>query len=556
MSTRTLDSLGIDLDNATDLAALRHAVRLLYNLVEELATDNDRLREENQRLRDEIAHLKGEQGKPNVNGRNRTDSDHSSEVDRKHQQPKPPKPKGSKRNHLRITRTETLTVDPANLPPDARRSGYETTIIQELVITTEVIEYQRETWYSPSLGKMFTAPLPPGIHGTFGPHLKSLVVLLKTLGNMSEPAITNVLHSFGVDIGKSSIDRILLQDTQPLQDEKQAIVTAGLQSTDYQHLDDTSARVKGENWYTHVLCNPWYTAFFTREHKDRLTVLSVVSGVDDQEKLPYVWNGEARSTLFGLGWANKHDALLDELPKGVSMTYDVLANFCQSHQLPDKATAKLREAMAIAAYHTNTDIPIIPILMADDAPQFKLLTQELALCWIHDGRHYKKLRPVIPNHRIILNGFLTDYWQFYHELLAYKDAPSRQEAERLRARFVDLFTTETGYQQLDDRIAKTKAKEQALLLVLTHPELPLHNNPAELGARAAVRKRDVSLHTMTDEGTKAQDALLTIRETARKLGINLYDYLFDRISRSYAMCSLAETIRERSRRVATAAVAV
>lgn len=50
----------------------------------------------------------------------------------------------------------------------------------------------------------------------------------------------------------------------------------------------------------------------------------------------------------------------------------------------------------------------------------------------------------------------------------------------------------TGYEALDQRIAKTKAKKDNLLRVLAHPEIPLHNNPAELGARQRVRKRDIS----------------------------------------------------------------
>jgi hypothetical protein len=51
--------------------------------------------------------------------------------------------------------------------------------------------------------------------------------------------------------------------------------------------------------------------------------------------------------------------------------------------------------------------------------------------------------------------------------------------------------------------------------VLDYPELPLHNNDAELGARAQVRKRDVSLQTKTKEGTKASDTFLTIVNTAK-----------------------------------------
>jgi hypothetical protein len=30
------------------------------------------------------------------------------------------------------------------------------------------------------------------------------------------------------------------------------------------------------------------------------------------------------------------------------------------------------------------------LLLADDAPQFKKITAELALCWIHEGRHYNR----------------------------------------------------------------------------------------------------------------------------------------------------------------------
>jgi hypothetical protein len=262
-----------------------------------------------------------------------------------------------------------------------------------------------------------------------------------------------------------------------------------------------------------------------------------------------MWNSEANVILATMGWANKHDQLLELLPRGKPLTYDELTAFCTSHKLNDRATKRLAEAMAIVAYHERIDIPVISIFMADDAPQFKLLALELALCWIHDGRHYKKLTPRLVRHRKQLDGFLDQYWAFYHQLLAYKTSPSPELADQLTEQFNALFTTTTGYDQLDDRIAKTLAKKAELLLVLKYPELPLHNNPAELGARAQVRKRDVSLHTMTDEGTRVVDTFLTITETAKKLGVNIYDYLFDRITKAYQLPSLADIIQERSRQV-------
>jgi hypothetical protein len=59
-----------------------------------------------------------------------------------------------------------------------------------------------------------------------------------------------------------------------------------------------------------------------------------------------------------------------------------------------RQSAHLTEACAIAFYQQQTAVPIIETLLADDTPQFKLLTQQLALCWLHDGRHYKKLKPL------------------------------------------------------------------------------------------------------------------------------------------------------------------
>jgi hypothetical protein len=52
-----------------------------------------------------------------------------------------------------------------------------------------------------------------------------------------------------------------------------------------------------------------------------------------------------------------------------------------------------------------------------------------------------------------------------------------------------LFSTKTGYGQLDERIGKTKGNKEHLLKVLVLPEVPLHNNSAELAARAKVKKR-------------------------------------------------------------------
>ena len=153
--------------------------------------------------------------------------------------------------------------------------------------------------------------------------------------------------------------------------------------------------------------------------------------------------------------------------------------------------------------------------------------------------------PVIKIHKKKLKSFLKKFWKFYKKLLSYKKRPGKQQATLLEAEFDKLFSTATGYEQLDDRIKSTMAKKIKLLLVLQFPELPLHNNVSELGARAQARYRDISFHTMNEKGTKAKDTLMTINETAKKLGINAFKYFHDRISKTFNMPSLSELLKEK-----------
>lgn len=72
-----------------------------------------------------------------------------------------------------------------------------------------------------------------------------------------------------------------------------------------------------------------------------------------------------------------------------------------------------------------------------------------------------------------------------------------------------MGSSDSGYQQLDERKRLTLLKISELLLVLEHPELPLHNNPAELAARTMVQRRNISYATQTQEGTQAWDTFMS-----------------------------------------------
>ena len=171
------------------------------------------------------------------------------------------------------------------------------------------------------------------------------------------------------------------------------------------------------------------------------------------------------------------------------------------------------------------------------------MTDELALCWVHRGRHYKKLSPYIAYHQKILDNFLDRFWKFYRKLLADRDAPTQEQANQLRSEFWTLFREKRVFEELDERKRLTIAKQLELLLVLEHPELPLHNNPAELAARTMVLRRKISYSTQTWMGTKSWDIFMSLVDTTRKLGISFFEYISDRTSKAGRIPPLATIIR-------------
>jgi cell division protein FtsB len=537
---------GFDPNQIQDDEGARRAIVMLLNLVEELKTENQKLREQNQRLRDEINRLKGEQGKPNIKANKKNSGSSSTDYSSEKERHRPKKRrKQSKKEKIEIDREQVLKVDPNTLPEDAKFKGYEDVVVQDIKIKTDNVLFRKEKYHSASQHKVYIADLPVGYEGQFGPGIKSWIVVMYFAMNVTEPKIITFLETVGIYISTGQISEILHSEVGDLHTEKDEIYEAGLRSTPWQQIDDTAARVNGQNQYTHVVCNPFYTAYFTKPHKDRLTVLQVLWG---DRPLMFCLNDLAYAYLASYSFSKVKRNKLAQLPREqmfIRAEFEALLK----ERLPELGPRQFKqvlEAAAIAAYHTQDEFPIVDLLLADDAGQFKQIVESLALCWIHDGRHYKKLMPSVEYHRRLLDEFLTKFWSFYHKLHAYRLNPIEDERERLDTEFDKLFSTVSNYHDLDDRIAKTKAKKEELLQVLEHPEIPLHNNDSELGARKQKPKLNISFGPRTDAGVKIWDTGLTIVATARKLGVNVLDYFRDRISRVNQMPSLSSLIEQRA----------
>jgi len=449
---------------------------------------------------------------------------------------------------IKIDRVEKCKVDPELLPDDAEFKGNTPKVVQDLIIKSDNVLFKREIYWSPSLQKTYIGDVPKGYEQDYGPNIKSQLPVFKYVNNMSIPKIKEFCNNFGIIISETYISRRLTNEVDVFHTEKSQLYEASLEVSAWQQIDDTGSRMNGKNYYTHIVCNDLCTVFFTTPRKDRLTILDILRNFESRS---FVFNDETFDLLKQLRVSQKVIAKVEEVTErdkelSEEDMEEILVQIFADSSKGKISRIRIMEAAAIASYHRETGVPAVKVLVSDDAPQFKLIIDEHMLCWIHEGRHYKKLRPVVLLHQNQLEVFRKSYWEYYRNLYNYKQNPSFELAETLSSEFDKLFSTKSGYNELDDRIAKTKLKEQNLLTVLKHPEIPLHNNRSENGARVQKRREDVSLHTMTEEGTKAKDTMMTIVESCKKLGVSAYKFIDDRISRKFEMPSLAELIKARA----------
>ncbi|MFT5748463.1 MAG: hypothetical protein ACI920_003859, partial [Saprospiraceae bacterium] len=501
-----------------------------------------------QELRDDINRLKGEQGKPNISGKNQKEresklGDISSEKERKQKsRHRKRRVKFDSSRRIDVTK-KTDIADKSSLPADIVFKGYAKTHYQHLEINTQLIELQRAIYYSPSRNQTYTANYPNDYKsGDYSQDLKGHIIMLKSKFGMSIPQIGEFLRQNGIDITNGTISNIYISIGQSLKAESDLIHKKGIENGLYSQTDSTGSRVNGENHHSHIFTNAYFTSYFTTKHKDRQTVLDLLRSevprvylLDETTYAIYAYLKIPKNIQQFLSTL-KLKTVLNQVDfeaqiKGVLAEQDYLR-----HQ------AKVLEGAYLAAYQADTPVTI---LVADDAPQYKLCALSIALCWVHIGRNFKKINPTIKHHQTLLEVFLNQFWIFYHRLKDYKQNPEPLIARQLQADFDTIFSQKTGFELLNQQIAKVKAKKRELLVVLTHPYVPLHNNDAELAARKEIRYRDISFQTRTQRGTQAKNTFFTIIQTAQKLGLNSYEYILDRIKRKSTMLSLDKFVLEK-----------
>ena len=184
------------------------------------------------------------------------------------------------------------------------------------------------------------------------------------------------------------------------------------------------------------------------------------------------------------------------------------------------------------------------IIVSHDAGQFNVFMH--ALCWIHAERTINKLVGFNDRQTEALEEIRCRIWELYVELNDYKKLPDKEKKVRIEKRFDEIFTSKTCFVTLNKALKRLHKNKSELLMVLEHPDIPLHNNLSENDIREYVKKRKISGSTRSDSGRRCRDTFTSLKKTCRKLGISFWEYLKDRITGQNAIARLPDLIRSRA----------
>jgi hypothetical protein len=489
----------------------------LKGLVERLLSEVAALKETVAAQREEIARLKGLKGPPRLRPSGMESAATAASPGRRRGR------KGAKTAKLVVDEERVIR---AAVPPGSRFKGYQSVVVQDLVLRPHVTRFRRERWLTPD-GRPVIAPRPPEINGHFGPALQRFVLMQYHQGQVTVPRLVQQLRAIGIVISKRQLVRLLIAGQERFVAEAGAVLRAGLETARWITVDDTGARHGAANGVCTQIGDARFTFFATTASKSRLNFLELLrAGHGD-----YVVNDAAVEYMRRRALPDHAIARLTEHPRKrfvSARTWHRHLRRLGLHKL-QHGLEPVRLASEGALWGGIVAHGLLPdtVIVSDEAGQFDVGRH--ALCWVHAERLVHKLDTfTAAQHAAQQRVRLRIRW-LYADLKAYCRDPTPARRAALRRRFDRLFGQRTGFARLDKLLARLRGKKADLLQVLQRPEVPLHTNGSENDIRCHVTKRKISGGTRSDAGRDCRDAFLGLMKTCAKLGVSFWSYLGDRL---------------------------
>ena len=496
--------------------------------------------EEIQRLKDEIARLKGHPGRPNIRP-SRLEKPKEEDTKEEEGEPNSKRPGSAKRRKTEALEIhETLPIAPEAIPEGSLFKGYTDYTVQDLRIQPHNIRYRLEKWETPE-GGVVVGQLPDSVKdGHFGPTLVGFILYQYYHGHVTQPLLLEQLWEYGIDISAGQLSRLLTENKESFHAEKDALLATGLEVSRYVQVDDTGARHQGRNGYCTHIGNEWFSWFESTESKSRLNFLKLLRA----GRAEYVLNPDALRYMEGQGLAQKWLAVLHGQGERLFEDERVWELFLESEGMVGERVRQIVTEGALLGSVIHHGIAPDLVIISDDAGQFNVLLH--ALCWVHAERTLDKIVAYTEQERQDVESIQERLWPLYRDLKGYKDAPDDQKKAALESRFDALFTTRTHSESLNSALQRIHRNKAELLLVLTRPEIPLHNNLSENAIREYVKRRKISGSTRSEAGRRCRDTFTSLKKSCRKLGVSFWQYLLDRLGQKGEIPRLSELIRQQA----------
>ncbi len=445
------------------------------------------------------------------------------------------KPRKKKKTFLEIH--EEHLIQPDNIPEDAIFKGYNRYTVQDLSIRSHNVQYKMSRWLLPN-GEYVTGKLPDNVTGHYGSELIAFIISQYYCLRTTEHLLLDQLREYGICISAGQLNNILIENKDDYIQEAAELLPIAAELEGQVQTDDTGGRHKGQNQYTTVIGNRWFSIFTTTDSKSRINFLKLLQGGKEE----YLINED---TLEYLLEVNASNFLLGYVKLSLEKSFISQVNWKSFLTIMDLSNNEARFLTEAALYASviKNGIPKDLGVHSDDAGQFAVFIH--SLCWIHEERHYRKLIMTTDESRTDLQRVEEEIWRFYNQLKRYKDEPTEAFKHYLEERFDEIFQQKTSSSLLTHQLQKTHVKKSELLRVLERPHTPLHNNASETDARAAKIRLKISGSTRSDVGQVARDTFLSLQQTCKKLGISFIAYVRDREQGLYKISRLAQIIRKR-----------
>jgi len=509
-------------------------VNQLLEIIENQAATIQAQAEQIQKLKDEIARLKNQPPRPNIKPSSLRKNKKSTS--KKTKGKRPGSKKRSKTAKLEIH--ETKPIEPEYIPAGSEFKYYRSFVVQDLKIYNHNIRYRLKVYQTPD-GEYVTGKLPAYLNNEhFGPTLICFIVYQYYHCHVTQPLLFEQLQELGIDISKGKLNHILIENKERYHQEKDRILSVGLQVSSYINVDDTGARHKGKNGYCTHIGNQYFSWFKSTESKSRINFLKLLrAGYSDSainmDAVGYMQANKLPQTA--LGPIIKHHGM-------IFANDDQWIDFLAQHGIVKARHVQIATEGVLIGSIIEHGISENLVIVSDDAGQFNVLLH--ALCWIHANRAIDKIIPFTEQAKKDLESVKDQIWRLYKGLKQYKENPNTTDKKRLQTMFDVIFTQKTACATLNAALGRILNNKFELLLVLERPDIPLHNNGSERDIREYVKKRKISGSTRSDNGRKCRDTFTSLKKTCRKLGVSFWQYLKDRIEKTNLIPDLPDLIQQ------------